>query len=65
MTPQQRESAAKFLYDLAKGVALLTVINPWVSGQGAWHTVILGGLGTLGVFLWAYWLEGGLEEDQK
>ena len=65
MTPRQRESAAKFLYDLAKGIALLTVVSPWVRGQESWLVLILGGLGTLGVFLWAYWLEGGLEEDQK
>ena len=65
MTPRQRESAAKFLYDLAKGVALLTVVNPWVRGQESWLVLILGGMGTLGLFLWASWLEGKLEEDKK
>lgn len=65
MTSRQRESAAKFLYDLAKGVALLTVVNPWVRDQESWHTLILGGMGTLGLFLWAYWFEGRLEENTK
>ena len=65
MTPRQRGSAAKFLYDLTKGIALLTIVSPWVRGQESWLVLILGGMGTLGVFLWAYWLEGGLEENAK
>jgi len=64
VTRKQRESTAKFLYDIAKGVALLTVISPWVTGQGSWITVVLGGAGTIGLFLWAYWLEGELQEDK-
>ena len=51
-------------FRLATGIALLTVVSPWVRDQESWLTVILGGLGTLGVFLCAYWLEGRLEEDQ-
>ena len=65
MTPRQRESAAKFLYDLAKGVALLTVVSPWVRGQESWLVLIFGAVGTLSIFLWAYRLEGGLEENKN
>ena len=65
MTLRQRESTAKFLYDLAKGVALLTVVSPWVRGQESWLVLIFGVVGTLSIFLWAYRLEGGLEEDKK
>ena len=65
MTPRQQESAAKFLYDLAKGVALLTVVSPWVRGQESWLVLIFGAVGTLSIFLWAYRLEGGLEEDKS
>ena len=65
MTPRQRESAAKFLYDLAKGVALLTVVSPWVRGQESWLVLIFGVVGTLSIFLWAYRPEGGLEEGKK
>jgi len=59
MNDRQRESAAKFLYDLAKGVALLTVISPWVTGQGSWLVMLLGVIATGGLFFWAFWLEGG------
>ena len=64
VTRKQRESTAKFLYDIAKGVAVLTVISPWVTGQGSWITMVLGVAGTIGLFLWAYWLEGALQEDK-
>lgn len=64
VTRKQRESTAKFLYDIAKGVALLTVVSPWVTGQGSWVTVVLGVVGAIGLFLWAYWLEGELQEDK-
>lgn len=59
MTGKQRESTAKFLYDLSKGVALLTVVSPWVTNQGSWITVVLGLAGAGLLFAWAYWLEGG------
>ena len=58
MKTKQRESTAKFLYDLAKGIALLTVVSPWVTGQGSWVTIFLGTIGTAIFFFWAYWLEG-------
>jgi hypothetical protein len=59
MNKRQRESAAKFLYDLAKGVALLTVVSPWVTGQGSWLVMLLGMTATGSLFFWAFWLEGG------
>jgi hypothetical protein len=55
---RQRESTAKFLYDLAKAVALLTVVSPWITGQGSWITIVLGAVGTGTLFAMAYWLEG-------
>lgn len=58
MRPRQRDSTAKYLYDLSKGVALLTVVSPWVTSQGSWITILLGAAGTVLLFLWAYWLEG-------
>jgi hypothetical protein len=58
MKRKQRESSAKYLYDLSKGVALLTVVSPWVTSQGSWITIVLGVAGTVVLFLWAYWLEG-------
>ncbi|MEK7765704.1 MAG: hypothetical protein AAB368_05655 [bacterium] len=58
MTKRQRESTAKYLYDLSKGVILITVIGPVVSGQFSWTLLFVGLSGTLGFFAWAYWLEG-------
>lgn len=55
---RQRESAAKFLYDLAKGVLLITVVSPWVTGQASWTLIALGFIWAIGLFFWAYWLEG-------
>ena len=63
MTQRQRESAVNFLYDLAKGIALLTVVSPWVRGQESWITLLFGAVGTIGLFLWAYWLEGDLKDS--
>ena len=47
MNERQRESAAKFLYDVAKGITLLAVINPIVVGQVRWPVIAIGFTGTL------------------
>ena len=57
MNSRQRESTAKFLYDLAKGLALLIVVSPWVTGHGSLLTIVAGAVGTGTLFAWAYWLE--------
>lgn len=57
MNDRQRESAAKFLYDIAKGVALIAVVSPWVTGHLSWLTLFLGGLTAVVFFCWAFWLE--------
>lgn len=58
MNARQRESAAKFLYDLAKGVALITLVSPWVTGQPSWLLIAVGALFVAGLYFWAFWLEG-------
>jgi hypothetical protein len=58
MTERQRDSSAKFLYDLAKGVGLIAAVGGLVSGQTSGWAVIFGILGMGALFLWAYWLEG-------
>jgi hypothetical protein len=60
MSNRQRESAAMFLYDLSKGILLITVVSPWVTGQASLLLFFSGALWGLGLFLWAFWLEGGL-----
>ncbi len=63
MNDQQRESTAKFLYDMAKGVGLIAVVGGLVGGQASWWNVIMGSVGMSTFFLIAYWLEG--REDGK
>ncbi len=58
MSERQRESVAKFLYDLAKGVLLLTVVSPWVTGQASLPLMVFGSIWGLALFWWAFWLEG-------
>ena len=63
MSSRQRESTAKFLYDMAKGVGLIAVVGGLVSGQAGWWNVILGLIGMSTFFLMAYWLEGREDND--
>jgi hypothetical protein len=42
MTDRQRDSAAKFLYDMAKGIGLIAVVGGMASGQATGSSVILG-----------------------
>lgn len=58
MNSQQRESTAKFLYDMAKGVGLIAVVGGLVSGQISWWGVALGLFTMSGMFCIAYWLDG-------
>ena len=58
MTDRQRDSSAKFLYDLAKGVGLIAVVGGSVGGQASATSVIAGVLGMAILFFGAYWLEG-------
>ena len=42
MNSRQRESTAKFLYDMAKGIGLIVVVGGLVGGQANWWNVIMG-----------------------
>lgn len=59
MTPRQRENAAKYLYDISKGIALVTVVGTLATGQWNFLTLLIGTIAALVFFLWAYWLDGG------
>jgi len=50
MTDRQRENIAKYLYDISKGVALLSVVSGLVTGQASAVNVSLGVLGAI-IFL--------------
>lgn len=58
MTDRQRDSTAKFLYDMAKGVGLIAVVGGMISGQATGSSVLLAVVGMMGLFFGAYWLEG-------
>ena len=58
MTDRQRDSTAKFLYDMAKGVGLIAVVGGMVSGQVSPRGVVSGLAVMLVLFMTAYWLEG-------
>jgi hypothetical protein len=58
MNDRQRASAAKFFYDIAKGVALITLVSPWVTGQASWLLIGVGAVWVAALYLGAYWLEG-------
>jgi hypothetical protein len=63
MSDRQRESTAKFLYDMAKGIGLIAVVGGLVSGQATWLSAIMGLIGTITFFFIAYWLEGREDND--
>ena len=63
MSSRQRESTAKFLYDMAKGIGLIAVVGGLVSGQANWWSAIMGLIGTMTFFFIAYWLEGRGDGD--
>jgi hypothetical protein len=63
MNSRQRESTAKFLYDMAKGIGLIVVVGGLVGGQANWWGAIMGLVGTITFFLIAYWLEGRRDDD--
>jgi len=63
MNEKQKESSAKYLYDISKGVALLAVIGNMVQGKWDIANLLIGGLAAIGFFLWGYFLEGGIKNE--
>jgi hypothetical protein len=57
MNDQQQDSKAKYLYDLSKGVALLTVIKPLWEPGAAVLPIIFGLTATCLFFSWGYVLD--------
>jgi hypothetical protein len=63
MTDRQRENAAKFLYDMAKGIGLIAVVGGLVGGQTSGWAVIFGLVAMAALFARAYWLDGREVQD--
>ena len=62
MNKKQKVSAAKYFYDLSKGIALLAVVGNMVRGEWRVITLIAGTIATIIFFLWGYYIEGGVED---
>jgi hypothetical protein len=62
MTQKQKESTAKYLYDISKGIALLAVVDNLVRGKGDALTLIFGFIGALIIFTGGYIMEVGIEK---
>jgi hypothetical protein len=52
------ERIQRYLYDISKGVALVTVVGTLATGQWNFLTLVIGVAATLVSFFWAYWLDG-------
>ena len=63
MNQRQKESASKYLYDISKSIAILSVIVNMVQGKWEIATLVFGFLGTLTFYSCAYILEGGLNHE--
>ena len=63
MTKKQRESTAKYLYDISKGIALLAVIGNLVQGKWELPSIFLGIATSILFFIGAYILEGGKNNE--
>ena len=63
MNKKQRESAAKYLYDISKGIALLSVIGNLLKEKWDIPVIIIGILTTISLFIWAQILEGGIANE--
>jgi len=63
MNKKQRESTAKYLYDISKGIVLLAVISNLVQEKWNILSLILGVIAAIAFFLWGYYIEGGIRDE--
>ncbi len=59
MNQRQRENTAKYLYDLSKGSALIAVVGNIVSEKRNFTGLIIGLVGSLVLYLWAFYVDKG------
>ena len=58
MTNKQRESTAKYLYDISKGIALLAIIGNLLKEKWDAPALIFGSIAAIFTFIIAFILEG-------
>jgi uncharacterized membrane protein (Fun14 family) len=59
---KQRESAAKYLYDISKGIFLVVVVGNMLKDKVDIVNIVIGFWATIIFFLWAYSIEGGVKD---
>ena len=59
MKGRQRENVAKYLYDISKGIILLTVVGSLVKQEINWNVIISGLIASILSFIWGYIIDGG------
>ncbi|MBI3814850.1 MAG: hypothetical protein HY279_10375 [Nitrospinae bacterium] len=63
MTKKQRESVSKYLYDISKGIFLIVVVGNFMKGEWDIFSITTGIWAAIVFFLWAYIIEGGVEDE--
>lgn len=63
MNDRQRESIAKYFYDISKGIAILCIVGNIVKVQWAIGSLIFGFIATTAFFVGAYRLERGFNNE--
>ncbi|MBW8050594.1 MAG: hypothetical protein FVQ77_09690 [Cytophagales bacterium] len=57
MNKKQRENAAKYLYDISKGIFLMIAVGSFVGQEFNLNMIILGGVAALFFFIWTFRLD--------
>lgn len=63
MNKKQRESTAKYLYDISKGIALLSIVGNLLKEKWDIPAIIFGCIAATITFIWAFILEGGNKHE--
>lgn len=63
MTKKQRESTAKYLYDVSKGIALVAIVGNFIKDKWDIPVIIPRLLATIIFFFWAYSLEREIKHE--
>lgn len=63
MNKIQKQSVAKYFYDMSKGIALVAVVGSFLQPQWNFTRLFLGSISSLIFFIFGYYTERGLKND--
>ena len=63
MNKKQREGAAKYLYDISKGISIVAIVGNFTRETWDFFNIIAGGSATIVFFIWAHILQGGNDNE--